>query len=457
MTSRDRDEYARKSRRETIDTSERTPTQRDRDRVLYSESFRRLGGVTQVASGTPDMSLHNRLVHSLKVEQIGSSIVSRMRARYPENGQVIDQYAVAAACLAHDIGHPPFGHAGEQELHELLVCERHQSNPRSLQQRQRIPCKDCVLEDGFEGNAQTFRILAVLGVHRGAPNKPVGLDLTRLTLAAVSKYPWTRGARKEKLKKWGAYDCDAEILTWALGGVDSDPSLEAQVMDWADDISYAVHDIEDFFRVGLVPIDDYRRDTRQLRTFLDYIQDPHALGPIDKPTINAFTELIELFPSARFNGTAEDLADLDNLRSTLLSNFIEATKLEERNLDVNEQSRLLNSMLKQLIWFHIIDEPRLANIQTGQRRVLKDIFQSLLDVASRAYGADSDGLPNEKQLRRLPQGLRRSIELGIKQESKYQLDKKVARGVIDYIASLSDGEAYSLHATLRGREMAGHL
>jgi dGTPase len=450
--------YLRRSKRGADDSSLRSPTQRDRDRVLYSESFRRLGGVTQVAFGTPDMSLHNRLVHSLKVEQVGTSIVSRLSNANGDDVE-IDSLAVAAACLGHDLGHPPFGHAGEQELNRLVVCDIHRTVVRDLAERQDNPCTTCTLEDGFEGNAQTFRILSVLGVHRGSLDEPIGLDLTRASLAASSKYPWTRGTLGKKRTKWGAYDCDIEILNWVFEAYEkqNDLTLEAQIMDWADDITYAVHDIEDFYRVGLIPIDDYRRNNNQLNTFKEYISDPDALGPQDADALAALDNVVGLFPSARFNGTTEDIAGLDELRSTLLTRFISTVSLLDGSLVRDLMAEKINAILKQLTWFHIIDEPRLSSIQTGQQRVLRDIYKDLVDLALPAYAASGDGRTDEKVQRRLPQGLRRTVKLGLAQKSSYNRKQKVIRGVLDYIASLSDAEAYRLHAVLRGREVAGHL
>lgn len=227
------------------DSSFRTPTVRDRDRILYAEAFRRLGGVTQVATGTPDMALHNRLTHSLKVEQVGVGLATKLNHGVSAAKQ-IDPGAVAAACLAHDIGHPPFGHAGEQELNALVVCPAHREGTgtvRTPEQRKVAPCAHCLLEDGFEGNAQTFRILTALAVHRENESEVIGLDLTRLALQAVSKYPWARGQNVEKPKKWGAYDCDRTALAWVQEDLGTERSLLAHVMDWSDDVAYAVHDI----------------------------------------------------------------------------------------------------------------------------------------------------------------------------------------------------------------------
>ena len=118
----------------------------------------------------------------------------------------------------------------------------------------------------------------------------------------------------------------------------------------------------------------------------------------------------------------------------------------------------MNSILKQLTWFHIIDNPLLSNIQKGQRRVLREIHQIIRPEAHSAYGRGGDGKPGERELRRLPHALRRAIELGMQQEdSGYTLEQTIDRGVLDYMAGLSDDEAYHLHAVLKGRDFAGHL
>ena len=450
---------ARRSGQSMPDASWRKPAKRDRDRVLYSEGFRRLGGVTQVATGSPNMGLHNRLTHSLKVEQVGTSLVSRLLHVDAESSRGINKWAIATACLAHDIGHPPFGHAGEMELNELVVCEDHLEDIRSYESRQDDPCRKCVLEDGFEGNAQSFRILTALAVHRFASDRPYGLDLTRASLSATSKYPWTRGAPRRKPKKWGAYDCDADTLRWVAGSLDQDPSLDAQIMDWADDISYAVHDIEDFYRVGIVPIDDYKGGTEALRVFLEYCEG--ALGAINDEEREAVASMLDLSPTERFGGKASDLAALDTLRGTLLTKFIDAASIEGQSLRREAIPERLNAIMKQFIWYHVIDDPTLAYIQVGQRRVLREIFEIIRPVLHDTYKTGRTGAPTESELRRLPHDLRRTIEIGQRQQaegiSRYTSSQVLDRALLDFMAMLSDAGAYELHARLKGREAFGHL
>src|SRR5665811_1500677 len=148
------------------------------------------------------------------------------------------------ASLAHDLGHPPFGHGAERELNELIAGDG------------LAPLRDWQDPDGYEGNAQTFRILNRLDVRF---DDLAGLDLTRATLSATSKYPWLRENSGERHRKWGVYASEQDEFDWSRSHLidhrRDHKTLEAEIMDWSDDIAYAVHDLEDFYRAGLVPLD----------------------------------------------------------------------------------------------------------------------------------------------------------------------------------------------------------
>lgn len=372
-------------------------------------------------------AFHNRLTHSLKVAQVGRRLAERL---IKSNGSAklnrlggLDPDAIEAACLAHDLGHPPFGHLAETELNDLLEKAGF---------------------EGFEGNAQSFRILTKLSFRkRGQP----GLNLTRATLNSCLKYPYLRTLAKEP--KWGAYQSDQPIFDWVRKGYRAGvKSLEAEVMDWADDITYAIHDLEDFFRVGLIPLEQLRNPKAGVvRTFLD------EAGPKQKKTAKkqfetAFAQLRAFFPASSFAGSRLDVIAIHGWASAQIRTCIEAASIRGGSLQIESDAKAQVEVLQQLTSVFVINSPSLATLQRGQRETIRVLYTNLYGWAKSAWG-------RPKEVSRLPRALREYLiaaerEGAASDQEMRTPDHLIARAVVDYIASLTEEQAILLYQRLTG-------
>lgn len=422
--------------------SYRTPAQRDRDRILYTGALQRLASVTQVTASESGYTFHNRLSHSLKVAQVGRRNAERLQSLVEKkeiNGEAarlvtaLDPDAVEASCLGHDLGHPPFGHTAEKALHD-----------RSTQH----------VRDGFNGNAQSFRIVTRLAVR----SREQGLNLTRRTLDGLLKYPWAyrpSDPPDDRARHWGYYDEDSEAFAFARefrSDKESDPPercLEAALMDWADDLTYAVHDVDDFFRAGLIPLDRLQNETssevRRLRRMLEDAEqsDPGALRGYDPE------ELVEVArlrfsvggPSEPYDHTQAARAAMRTLGSRLITDYLDAFTVTNDpgsgkvKLQIDPNIVREVEALKLLVTVYVVRRPGLSVVQHGQQRLIR----SLYDYYFKASAAGTDG-----DRRLFPPGVKERLE------NTDNSPEARARIVVDLIAGLTEDSAMQLHQRLTG-------
>jgi len=387
----------------SAESGERSPFQRDRARVLHSSALRRLAAKTQVVEvGQADFP-RTRLTHSLECAQIGREVGAALGC---------DPDLVDAACLAHDLGHPPFGHNGESALAEVAA--------------------GC---GGFEGNAQSLRLLTRLE----AKVPGTGLNLTRATLDATLKYPWLAGEAPAGLK-YGCYDEDAEVFGWIREGApDGRACLEAQVMDWADDVAYSVHDLEDGLHSGLIGLDKLR-DPEQRRQVAALTQAQYC--PPGTVTVGElcgiFDRLLALsYWPRRFDGEPQTAAAVKNLTSELIGRFCGAAQratLAGRaaplsryaaDLDVPRQQRMECALLKGVTAFYVMGRAGAVAAQAREREMLTDLAAAL------AAGAPGT----------LDPMFRPAYDLAASDAARLRV-------IVDQVASLTDTSATAWHAKL---------
>jgi len=238
---------------------DRTDFQRDYDRLIFSSPFRRLQNKTQVFPLPGSIFVHNRLTHSIEVSSVGRSlgvIVGReLRKRYPESEALFEEISsiVAAACLAHDLGNPPFGHSGERAITSYFS----EGNGKALEQTVKEAGGRWEDFTKFEGNANSIRML----IHQFNGRRPGGFVMTYSMLASIAKYPYSSLADNKK-GKFGFFQSEEEgfrRIADALGMccLNNDPLAYSRhplvfLVEAADDICYQVMDIEDAHKLGLL-------------------------------------------------------------------------------------------------------------------------------------------------------------------------------------------------------------
>ncbi|TCP53660.1 dGTPase [Tamaricihabitans halophyticus] len=484
-----------------------SPYRADRDRIATSPYFARLGGVTQVVSTSGSALLHNRLTHSIKVAQVARAIAERLTTE-PTLASAVRELGgcepdvAEAAALGHDLGHPPFGHLGERVL-------------------DRIARNRFALADGFEGNAQSFRILTTIDT-RGPGG--AGLDLTAASRAAVLKYPWTRlhyprphprdfsrpprgaseldeapGSGSAKFSAYVTELDDVRDCRAPFDGIVADwqQTVEASVMDTADDIAYAIHDLEDFHRIGVLQhaavaaeLGQWQRSAMELAeldwaTLVQRERRPgHSLEMLRRrlhakdgwivhdeafamAVASVRADLVDGLLAVPFDGSAEAEQAVAAFSGRWTARLVHGVLVTEDpdvrsgHLALHQQPWHEVQVLKFVHRQFVLQRPNLALHQRGQAELLGTLVDAL-----------DSWVADREEAHRLPRRLNDLVEVaraeydsiartepellaGSSGEAPHGTDalRALARGraVLDFVASMTDGQAVTLMDALSGR------
>lgn len=409
----------------------RSPFERDKARILHSAAFRRLQAKTQIITVGLNDFYRTRLTHSLEVAQVGNGLLAQLQRKFPERcAQLhLDEKLIESLCLAHDIGHPPFGHGGEVALHYLM--------------------KD---HGGFEGNGQTLRLLSVLEPY----TESYGMNMTRRTLLGLLKYPNTLNRlRAEKLPQdnadrffkadqWkppkGVYDDDLEILDWIFAGLSDDDaqlfqsfrtmddpyqhsrtrfkSVDASIMEIADDIAYGVHDLEDAIVVGNIPKD------------LWYDEAIDQFKALDDPKIHKLTAIVSEKLFAEHHLRKEAIGQLVNVLITAVE-FYQTdpsfdSDLVRYNARLSTGQKQILDVLKRFVYQYVIEKPEIQQARFKGQQMVMDLFK--------AFASDPMVL--------LPLNTRKRWQKAIDE------DQNPHRVLCDYISGMTDEYAARMHKAL---------
>ena len=408
----------------------RSPYQRDRARILHSAAFRRLQAKTQVLGVGMNDFYRTRLTHSLEVSQIGTGIAAQLKNKYPQQNFLLDSTSlIESLCLAHDIGHPPFGHGGETALNYMM--------------------RD---HGGFEGNGQTFRILTRLEPY----TQDFGMNLCRRTLLGVIKYPGlfsdlvssspnpeVINHRQLKPSEWptvkGIFNDDSEILDWVLAPLSPQDkalfiqshksgkskhlrtqfkSFDCSIMELADDIAYAVHDLEDAIVMGIVNISQWQQDVVS-----------HLSCSSDNWIKQEFITIGDKLFSHEHHLRKDAIG-------TLVNGFVTAIGIEENsqfeepllrfNAKLEPEFQVALDVLKQFVYRYVIRKPEIQMLEYKGQQIVMELFE--------AFASDPERLlPSNTQTR---------------WDNAKQEGLNCHRVIADYISGMTDEFAARLHQQL---------
>jgi len=414
----------------------RSPFQRDRARVLHAAAFRRLQSKTQVMGSGQSDFYRTRLTHSLEASQIGSGIVAQLKSKYPElcaNILPQDDALIETLCLAHDIGHPPFGHGGEVALHYMM--RKH---------------------GGFEGNGQTFRIVSKLEPF----SEHFGMNLSRRTLLGLLKYPQTidnldnqlessspNNFRQLKASEWhppkGIYTDDIDVLDWVLAPLSMSDrenfqyiiektnkhhktqfkSVDCSIMELADDIAYGIHDLEDAIVTRVVNRNDFENHVVEK---LSRIDDSWIQGYAESLADNLFGNQHHKQKDA-IGGLVNYLItsiELNDLNPRLPHNFLDA--LLQYNAELPPIPAQVLKIFKDFVFEFVIKQTSIQRVEYRGQQVVMELFE--------AIESDPMRLLSEASANRWQQAKNDGLNSH--------------RVIADYVASMTDTSATKLYQTL---------
>ncbi|MGL5813214.1 MAG: anti-phage deoxyguanosine triphosphatase [Aeromonas sp.] len=395
---------------------------RDRARIIHSAFFRRLQGKTQVLGLGESDFYRTRLTHSLEVAQIGGGIAEFLKETYADNEEILtilpEQNLIESIGLAHDIGHPPFGHGGEVALNYSM--------------------RD---HNGFEGNAQTLRICTKLGEYSDCG----GLNLTRRTLLGLIKYPSYHSSvvNREIYQDYGGvnldsyhppkciFDCDKNHVDWILQAFNTDQdlfqsystksgkhgkplykSLDSSIMEMADDIAYGVHDLEDSIALRLVSERNWKNEV------VDIIRDPLRTLPLSGQIENLTQQLFSGENKTRKRAI-----------SYLVNYFVVSSVMEKQNkfshnlLDYQAKLNPLQNeelkIFKDFVVKNVIKTPEVQTLEYKGQQMIVQLFDVIANNPSRL--------------------------LPVKYYEKYLHEGENMRVICDYLAGTTDDYATRLY------------
>ncbi|MEQ6168131.1 deoxyguanosinetriphosphate triphosphohydrolase [Ekhidna sp. MALMAid0563] len=409
----------------------------DYDRIIFSHPFRKLQDKTQVFPLPEDDFVHTRLTHSLEVAVVGRSLAknagTHLLEKYPElrkSGYTIHDFGgiVGAACLAHDLGNPPFGHSGEDSISSFFL-----TNEKGQFFKEKVSAKEWKDLTTFEGNAQGLRIL------NGKGNG--GLKLTFATLGAFTKYPLSSSCEKEKgrksQKKFGYYQCNSQLFHEMANEMELIPVGEnkwcrhplAFLVEAADDICYHIIDLEDGCRLGLVPFETVKE------LLAEIIGDSYSEEKVQK--IPSQNERLGTLRALAINQLIKECSDafieheehmLDGSFDTDLTSLIPSAPAMKKIIDLS---------IEKIYRSKIVLEK-----EAGGYEVIDNLIEAFSTAVYAKY-FDNPLPKHQSVLRLLPE----EFEVQLKSaESVYE----ALQIVIDFISGLTDSHAVRLYKTIKG-------